>query len=435
MSYDIKKGNLYIKLKRAVERAKNKDKELKVFGASSHKYEFNEVTTLEKVKEFENKYNIKLPEEYIYFLTEVGNGGTGPFYGIYPLEKLRYEGTIKTEKFDEGKEPFISDNLTIEEWNELSKAYEEAEEEHDDKIFEKIMENVLPIGTQGCTYDNLLILSGKNKGKIAYIDYNMMLDYKPFILNMNFFEWVIKYFGEIEKGYKVSGYGFYELGDEEEILEKLKKSKDIEERKKYITSFWRFNKISQETIDYLISLDNKDEISISIEMLLRLSLNDGIKKFEKHLYSDEFNYSIEKLNLIPEEVADKYYDKVIELLYIDNNIIDKGKILSFLRKCSKRKGKDIVKFVLDNKSKLNDVKSGIYTMSICSDTEEFDDVYIKFMSINEHWIMHTALQGSARRKTFSKELIETYKKLRLKYKDDKTIISNLDNIESRINNN
>lgn len=43
---------------------------------------------MQDIYNYENKYNIKLPEEYIFFLTQVGNGGAGPYYGLYPLEEL-----------------------------------------------------------------------------------------------------------------------------------------------------------------------------------------------------------------------------------------------------------------------------------------------------------------------------------------------------------
>lgn len=71
-----------------LKKAKKIDKELNVFGASSHKYKLNPVTTIEKVEEFEEKYGIKLPKEYVNFLTKIGNGGAGPDYGLFPLERV-----------------------------------------------------------------------------------------------------------------------------------------------------------------------------------------------------------------------------------------------------------------------------------------------------------------------------------------------------------
>jgi len=31
---------------------------------------------------------IKLPEDYVYFLTQISNGGAGPYYGLCSLEKF-----------------------------------------------------------------------------------------------------------------------------------------------------------------------------------------------------------------------------------------------------------------------------------------------------------------------------------------------------------
>ena len=39
----------------------------------------------EEINKFEQSYGVDLPDEYRFFLLTVGDGGPGPFYGIYPL--------------------------------------------------------------------------------------------------------------------------------------------------------------------------------------------------------------------------------------------------------------------------------------------------------------------------------------------------------------
>jgi hypothetical protein len=69
---------------------KDLDKEYKIFGSSSHKYEFYQPLAVTEINSFENKFNVKMPSEYKLFLMEAGNGGAGPYYGIVPFEKCLF---------------------------------------------------------------------------------------------------------------------------------------------------------------------------------------------------------------------------------------------------------------------------------------------------------------------------------------------------------
>ena len=69
-------------IKNLIKKVAEKDKNYEIFGASSHKYHLNETVSLEWVRAFEKKYQVELPEEYVFFITKVGNGGASPFYGI-----------------------------------------------------------------------------------------------------------------------------------------------------------------------------------------------------------------------------------------------------------------------------------------------------------------------------------------------------------------
>lgn len=77
-----------VRLMQLVSQTRMCDKEMREFASGTHKYKFKPVTSIQKVRKFEKKYNITLPENYIRYLTEVGNGGAGPDYGLYSLEKV-----------------------------------------------------------------------------------------------------------------------------------------------------------------------------------------------------------------------------------------------------------------------------------------------------------------------------------------------------------
>jgi SMI1 / KNR4 family (SUKH-1) len=71
------------------------DIKYKVFGADSHKYHLNSRLSRNAIAALEQKYNIKLPIDYIDFLTMLGDGGAGADYGLYPLGKALEYGKTK----------------------------------------------------------------------------------------------------------------------------------------------------------------------------------------------------------------------------------------------------------------------------------------------------------------------------------------------------
>jgi hypothetical protein len=80
-------GGDFIEAARAVaDRLRILDKQRVVFGSKRHHHRFNTPLPVERVEAFESTYNISLPEPYRRFITELGNGGTGPYYGVMPLK-------------------------------------------------------------------------------------------------------------------------------------------------------------------------------------------------------------------------------------------------------------------------------------------------------------------------------------------------------------
>src|SRR5690348_6488288 len=64
-----------------------RDPRRKVFGAGAHQYKLNPPLPVSVVEAFEGTHGISLPEDYRLFLTEIGNGGAGPCYGVLPFGK------------------------------------------------------------------------------------------------------------------------------------------------------------------------------------------------------------------------------------------------------------------------------------------------------------------------------------------------------------
>ena len=185
------------KAREIVKVASQVDSRCRIFGAETHKYKFNPVASMEKVIDFEKKYNIKLPEAYVSFLTQVGNGGAAPEYGLYSLEHIeQYESEYLLQ--DDSDEVFIDKNLTPEKWSQtVRKLNETDDDEAYILLMRKIMKGAVVIGSQGCTFDNLLMCSGSQAGKIVYWDWNMIEDYPPIFSDKTFEEWYLEYFHKI----------------------------------------------------------------------------------------------------------------------------------------------------------------------------------------------------------------------------------------------
>jgi hypothetical protein len=60
-----------------------------VFGADVHHFQVNPRPRDAEASEFERVHNVKLPLGFRQFLTSVGNGGAGPFYGVGQLWEER----------------------------------------------------------------------------------------------------------------------------------------------------------------------------------------------------------------------------------------------------------------------------------------------------------------------------------------------------------
>src|SRR3954471_13202596 len=64
-----------------------RDQRRRVFGASSHDYKLDPPLPVAVIEAFEGRHGVSLPEDYRHFITEVGNGGAGPYYGLLPFAK------------------------------------------------------------------------------------------------------------------------------------------------------------------------------------------------------------------------------------------------------------------------------------------------------------------------------------------------------------
>lgn len=166
----------------------------KHFGAGQHQYRFAPPLTEREVARFERKHRVRLPEEYRSFLLEVGNGGAGPGYGVFPLGRdtefesflaaaprpLRWLASIA--KF---RRPFakLSDAFPYRERLRLAPEEIAALGADGGPEADPIPPGALPICTHGCGLRDWLVLSGEEAGHVwhdALAEYGSAVqDYCP----------------------------------------------------------------------------------------------------------------------------------------------------------------------------------------------------------------------------------------------------------------
>lgn len=165
-----------------LERIKNKLKQLKgldrscsLFGSSKHRYQLNPTIPIEKVRQFELKHQITLPTDYVKFVTIIGNGGAGPFYGVEPLENSLFDDLDykRPDSLLNPARPFLHTepwNLTFEptvDEDENEKEYERQLEAFEELYFDREqMNGVIAICNYGCAVSLNLVVNGQEYGNI-----------------------------------------------------------------------------------------------------------------------------------------------------------------------------------------------------------------------------------------------------------------------------
>ncbi len=150
----------------ALARLARLDPECRRFGASTHRYQLNPPLSLERLAAFQARHDIRLPEDYAAFLTRAGNGGAGPFYGIYPLGE-GWEGLTGTLA---APFPFTQPwNIPTDPPEHFASDEEEERWNHElDAAYWFALDGAFPICHHGCALRTWLVVSGPERGRVWY---------------------------------------------------------------------------------------------------------------------------------------------------------------------------------------------------------------------------------------------------------------------------
>ena len=297
-----------------LEEARIKDENLDVFGASSHHYKLEKPVSEAKVRAFELQYGIALPEEYRNFLMLVGNGGAGPYYGIYGLKGLK-EQLCKNRGYLQKADPVIYPGMSDEDWDRTADL-EDSQKGED--VFP--YGGVLPIGSQGCTLMTGLMLKGPYCGQVVYYDEDLCG--KPFFVReKGFLAWYERWLREVILGYNDEGVGFgiYLDGNPQKLTELYGQAKCPEEKAEIIASFYKFSEMPAEQKSYLkqaCAQEANMKIRVKLIILLGHFQVEGIAEEIDKLW--EYGAYGEAISAIActggLEIKEKWYERIVEKL-------------------------------------------------------------------------------------------------------------------------
>ena len=307
-------------LRALLNKAKAVDKYCYQFGAKSHQYQWNPPASVEEVEDFEQKIGVRLPEEYRNFLLLAGNGGAGPYYGLFSLQKILY---WVEDNMDPKKEPVLYPGIEIPQVDEDE--FEDDEEEYDQMLDDVEQENdsetegedylqgCIPIGSQGDSYFMYLLLSGPNEGRVVYVESE--LTYVFFPREQGFLAWYKRWLREVSGGYHIFWFGTNLDGDEDELRERYQNTTDKDEKRLILSSMEKFPVLSaaskawiveaaQEYIHesntrWLLGFLPTKELDAFLEQRWELGLYDGIIweiYYVLHHFKEE-NYEEERVFL------------------------------------------------------------------------------------------------------------------------------------------
>lgn len=163
------------RIKEKIKQLKKSDKYFSLFGSQSHRYMINPVISLDKIRQFESTYNVTLPSDYVAFITIIGNGGMGPYYGLEPFENCLFDDLdYKRQDFllNPGKpflytEPWNLEFITTIDKEENEAAYEEEYSRFQEKYYNReLMNGTIAICNYGCAISLNLVVNGQEYGNI-----------------------------------------------------------------------------------------------------------------------------------------------------------------------------------------------------------------------------------------------------------------------------
>ena len=428
------------RIQQKLSQAKAADKNLEVFGADAHQYHLNPPVSEAEVLAFEKKYGVQLPECYRAFMLTIGDAKAkksdfiaGPYFGLYAfgtsVDSLLYE---KIETYL--KAPCnLSPDMTQEEWETLSDPLlpsEEEEEDDDDKYFAeraKVFGGLLPLGSQGCTYEHALVLNGKYAGRVVNVDLD--LAQPKFAFETNFLDWYERYLDEVISGQllddRPTWFGYHRGEPAEVLLNEYEHTTDRKTQTDCLEGVYH-KKLPLEPalldkIEKLITLNNEDR-DFLIEILSQSSY-ERAKPYLQDLVTEKPNKVFRYIWWYAQDHCADWVPVVKELLpsITDEEAFDFATYL--LREGDDNFEEVILPFTDDANPRIR--RTAYYTLGKSKKREQYLDTFIKGLQESDSKVLNKVILALSKVK--DKRLLPYYKQIAKRFsKDENYILSNLE---------
>ena len=437
------------RIQEKLAQAKAVDKDLEVFGASSHKYHLNPPVSEAEVLAFEKKYGVQLPECYRAFMLTIGDAKAkkldfiaGPYYGLYAF------GTQVDDLLYEGSEIYLkapcalSPDMTQEEWETLSAPLETDEEEleeegyvievEDNYIEEcgKVFGGLLPLGSQGCTYEHALVLNGKYAGRVVNVDLD--LAQPKFAFETNFLDWYERYLDEVISGQLIDDrptwFGYHRGEPAEVLLNEYEHTTDRKTQTDCLEGVYHkkppLEPALLDKIEKLIALNNDDRAFL-IEILSQSSyerakpyLQDLVTKDPKKVFQFVWWYA--------KDHCAEWVSVVKELLptITDERTFD---FATYLLTEGDDNFEEVILPFTDNENP--QIRStAYYTLGKSKKREQYLDTFIKGLQETDTGVLCTVMQALS--EIDDERLLPYYKAIAKRFPEERDYI--LSNLEYRL---
>lgn len=188
---------------------KVRHRRLKCFGSDTHRFELRSPASPADVEAFELERSIRLPADFRAFLTTAGDGGAGPYYGIFPLRQL---ADFAASFSDEPTDWLAAEPCPLHPEFPAPPTPDACLDPH-------LYQGTLLIGTRGCSYETLLIVVGEHTGRIVYVDADGSVPYV--CRETDFLAWYERWLDELLAGYATDWFGYGPSGAEADFLRLL----------------------------------------------------------------------------------------------------------------------------------------------------------------------------------------------------------------------
>jgi SMI1/KNR4 family protein SUKH-1 len=171
----------------------------KVFGADTHRYLLQPPVHETVVAAFERKHSIRLPADYRAFLAELGNGGAGPYYGVFRLGEMDDNFDCKPWEVGELVGAPAKSFPHKEQWNLSADELERIQDSDDDdeilRTYWTPVEGAIPLCHRGCALRDWLAVSGPEAGHVWHDATADFAGWSPHALpgggHMTFADWYV----------------------------------------------------------------------------------------------------------------------------------------------------------------------------------------------------------------------------------------------------